>query len=917
MSFHAVRFGLFVSYLTLSGYSLFGQESPVDGTRAQTQVISIGILGIRDESGANVAQLGERVTQQLRSTILAASQDLMPKILGDDKGANDAGMTIQELTELGRQFGVKLVVRGGILPISLAVSDAETKATVRLYVDLVNVESGAIDTIRVEGSDAQAGAFPDLRGADASTPEFENTPVGQALARAIGRLSEMIQEKALAAVSPAALAQDTQVSEQTETEEGTTAEETAPQDEAAQAAQEDLELQQLVADAQTALNGGMTTDQEMLNRISQGLANLQSSLSAKVDLLQKGESTEQIEQAISQQKTDLRAAIDAVMQSQAVTESGGYPAEGSGQGGDFLTNANNSASQVTSLIQQIKDLRALLWGASEEVQTESQELPEQVSEQPVEQPMEEVTGVVIDDGQPVEGAEVTDTESGMTTTTGPDGSYRLPIQPGILSKIAVKRGGQQLAANQVQVVKGGMNVSDFLLTKSGAGGSGIISSSAVGRARRGAGGIVRGSVLDPGGKPAAQILVSLPGVGAVRSNSKGEFVFMNVPAGTHKLSARQGGAETQLTNVRVSPKTVSLAKLVMTRTVRPLAPMVPLIAAGSGTALYGRVKDDQDKALIGVRVVAVREGSMVSVLTGRDGKYELRDLSPGAYQVRLSKPGFRGAGTSLTLRSNKREKRDFDMKLASPLVNQLRKVETSKQGTLTGKIKGTDNRALLGATIEAIPVGQQLKSARTRSGSDGKFKLSLREGRYEIRISQPRFRPASRAVNIRAGKSLEQDFKLSQLTAVTPRPSLGSGRAEPPPSGQPRTVPAPSLSGANSRATGQAGSVTRDTEPKKTIRPVTPAVSPGYVQGRVIDAKTGRPIPGATVSISGSGSVSTDSGGNYRTPNLSPKSYLISVSRSGYQGQQRTVKIESGRALTSNFSLAAVIRAPRVVIPRK
>ena len=924
MSFQSVRFGLFVSYLTLGGGALFGQESPVDASRAQTQVISIGILDIRDESGANVAQLGERVTQQLREAILVASQDLLPKTLGADSGAKAAtGMTVQELTDLGRQFGVKLIVRGGILPITVNASDAETKATVRLYIDVVTVESGALETFRVEDSDAQAGSFPGLSGSDAATPEFAKTPVGQALARAINRLSDVIHEKALASVSLTAAGQDASVPEQTQPVETAAAEETAPpaaDDETAQAAEQDLELQQLIADAQAVLNAGMSADAEMLNRVSQGLKNLQSTLSAKADLLQKGENTEKVEQDLSQQKSDLRAAIDAVMQSQAVTESAGYPeGESSGQGGDFLTNANNSATQAISLIQQIKDLRAMLWGANQEVQAESQDQNEDAYEQPAEQPIEEVTGVVIEDGQPVEGAEVTDTESGATTSTGSDGSYRLPIQPGILSRIVVKRRGQQVAANRVQVVRGGANVSDFLLTKSPRGGAGTISSSAVGNARRGAGGIIKGSLLNQEGKPAAQVLVLLPGVGTVRSNSKGEFTFVNVPVGTHKLTLRERGVEVQTTQVRVTAKTVSLAKLRLALVGRPLGQAPPLIAMGSGTALYGRVKDDQDKALIGARIVAMRGRSMVSVLTGREGKYELKDLSPGAYQIRLSKPGFQGTGTDLTLRANKKEKRDFDMKQTSSLVNQLRKVEASKQGGLNGKVRGTDNRSLAGATIEAQPVGQQLRSARTRSNSKGEFKLSLREGRYQIRISQASFRSAARAVNIRAGKSVEENFTLSKIAGVVAASAVAGSRVVTVPTNQPGKAPVSGgISRPSSGVSGTNTTIGRTTDARKPIGPpTTPVFSPGYVEGRVTDGKTGRPISGATVSISGSGNASTDAGGTYRIRNLAPKSYVISVSRNGYQGQQRTVKVESGRSLTANFSLTPVLRAPRVVIPRK
>jgi hypothetical protein len=54
------------------------------------------------------------------------------------------------------------------------------------------------------------------------------------------------------------------------------------------------------------------------------------------------------------------------------------------------------------------------------------------------------------------------------------------------------------------------------------------------------------------------------------------------------------------------------------------------------------------------------------------------------------------------------------------------------------------------------------------------------------------------------------------------------------------------------------------------------------IKGVVTDASTRLPIPGVTVVLAGN-SVNTDAGGNYVFDNITPGTYTISFTKTGYQ----------------------------------
>ncbi len=94
-------------------------------------------------------------------------------------------------------------------------------------------------------------------------------------------------------------------------------------------------------------------------------------------------------------------------------------------------------------------------------------------------------------------------------------------------------------------------------------------------------------------------------------------------------------------------------------------------------------------------------------------------------------------------------------------------------------------------------------------------------------------------------------------------------------------------------------------------------ISPGgSVAGRVTDAKTGRPIVGASVVLVGTGwHTTTGDDGRYRLHDVTSGSYTLTASRIGYAKQSQSVTVVAGQEVTVDVGLqAAATELEQVVV---
>jgi hypothetical protein len=85
-----------------------------DARASLSGVISLGMLPVQDESGAQVpAGLLGRIGQDFRQKLTLSYQDLLVRSIGETSGTTDED--VEQLAATGKRQGVRYVVRSGLL----------------------------------------------------------------------------------------------------------------------------------------------------------------------------------------------------------------------------------------------------------------------------------------------------------------------------------------------------------------------------------------------------------------------------------------------------------------------------------------------------------------------------------------------------------------------------------------------------------------------------------------------------------------------------------------------------------------------------------------------------------------------------------------------------------------------------------
>ena len=513
--------------------------------------------------------------------------------------------------------------------------------------------------------------------------------------------------------------------------------------------------------------------------------------------------------------------------------------------------------------------------------------------------------------QPIGGATIQYTGTGSstgsgTTTTSASGGYTFNgVPPGTYTVTASHTGYTSPAAQPVSVTIGVMATANITLT-----------------ATSGIGGTV--SDTQTPAQPVSGASVSYTGTGGTAgsgtttANSSGGYTFSGVSPGTYSVTATASG----FTSPAAQPVTVSSGSV---------APVNITLTATSG--ISGAVSDSQTPAMpvTGASVYyAGTDGTTGSGTRSTDstGSYTFSGVPPGTYSVTASATGFTSPAAQLISVTTG----------VTATVNFTMTATSGISGTVTDS--ETPAQAVSGATVAYTGTGGTTGSGSTTTGTSGTYSLNgVPPGTYSVTATETGFTSsAAQPVTVTASViTSDVNFTLTATSGISGTVSDGTfpvGSANVSYSGTGGST------GSGSTTTAIDGTYTLPNVPAGTYtvtasapafgpqsQPVTVAVSTtttgvdftltptttGAISGTVNDSQTpAQPVSSATVTYvdtnnnANTGNVPTDSSGGYTFGGLSPGSYSVSVTDTGFtMPPAQPVTVTAGGTATANFTMTA------------
>lgn len=545
---------------------------------------------------------------------------------------------------------------------------------------------------------------------------------------------------------------------------------------------------------------------------------------------------------------------------------------------------------------------------------------------------------------PVADAEVSEPTSGAVTRTDRNGLYTLRVPAG-RRKLIVKLAGRKVAEVSVDVMRGRGAAADIAI-KPGASGvqsARILPSRAIINQAGSQTGAVNGVVLDGGGSPLPRALIEWQNNPVARTDSQGRFALNRIPAGAQRLTIRATGLKPKDKEINVRPNTVSEAEIRIDSRGKTPSPTGGILVPGAGAALRIAVSDEQNRPVEGAKVQVIGAASSISARTDVTGRREFRDLKPGSYKVSVYRFGLAEQSQGVSLRGSGNEVR-FRLERTH---SRLEEAAPKALSELQIQAQDPKQKPIPGATVEIRSKSGVFSAERGRTNAGGEAVFKLLPGRYDVKVSQGGFQESSRSIQVEARGFNRETFEL-RASGVPGDISLPIARGElriivrDAKTGRPIPEATVSIRGQTFRTdrsgiynvnlpvssyrvtiaktgyerverpvgigAGDRKSLEFDLKPDSRSLPPEPEpgnsrTSSARLTGRVTDERTGRPIPGATISIQTGQSDTTDRDGNYRIETVRPGAHRVNITRGGYRSDSKTVDIKADRDKQQDFKL--------------
>jgi len=638
-------------------------------------------------------------------------------------------------------------------------------------------------------------------------------------------------------------------------------------------AEADEALQQLIAQAEALAGAESPATVGAIALIGEELEALKAALALKASLLDEDEDTVEADLEIASRSESLQAAIAAVTEPDASLEPAPTPENASDDRSNLIRQIDSYVGDALSLLSKIQEL--LVVHRDEAAETEPG-IPGDAGAS--EEVLQDVTGVVTESGEPLEGVSVTDPESSVTAVTDAEGHYTLQGLPaGRSARLILSKAGTQVGEGQLDLTAGRDGVGDFDLKPSGERSRPVLRVLPYVVAVRGAKtgnenrGSLTGTLRDADGQVVPRALVSLGKLARARTNSNGQYAFLHVPAGTYELKVFKPGFPIESERVGVTATRIDATISLRPRSSRRGGDARALIRAGSGTHMRGLVSSAAGPPIRAAKVTLMQAGKAVSVRSGPRGDFLFRDLEAGRYRVLVSKAGYQSLAETVSVEPGASRVRSYQLKRTAlrPSVTSGAKTGVAAPaavranaiaaGRVVGRVFHATTRAPVPGALVILPGHEPVKT-----NAAGSYTIKrVPAARHRVVVKTKGFAAADRHVQVARGRVARLDF------ALAPDRPDAAGR-----------------SGVGRRAAGV------------------------LLAGRVLDVKTRRPIAGAVVFV-GATRVATDPAGRFRVPHLRQGAHRIVIRAEGYQQASETMTLGPEDRTTSTFTLIRVAAPAR------
>jgi len=433
---------------------------------------------------------------------------------------------------------------------------------------------------------------------------------------------------------------------------------------------------------------------------------------------------------------------------------------------------------------------------------------------------------------------------------------------------------------------------------------------------------VSGVVVDAGGDPIEGATVVEPETGASGvTDSNGAYMIPDLPGGrVMDLQVVQAGRTIAAGKVDVEPGKTGLADWVIrpggrgpkaaASRVLPATVMIGKMGGRSGGNIRGVVLNAAGRPL---SLVLVTVPSVGVVRTDPAGRYFFAKVPPGSYEliVRQERSGAQTQRITVAAMKTTEHK----------IVYQMKSVRAGGLSRGSVLVRGADTSIQGRVTEErGLPLGRAKLTLLYYGGAlavyadaRGNYAIrNIKQGSYRLQASKKGYKDSSARVDLSKKKRVAQNFRLKPASSNAVRRAVASQSQKQPVSS------AALAAGARSRtASKTAGDKETKAEPVKTATaaapaktaktvsraPVTATAAKAGVQGTVVDAKSGKPVAGASVVLKGKPGARTDASGKFRFGDLAAGTYSVTVKKTGYKDAAASVAAKAGATASVRIRL--------------